>query len=63
MGSVSSVNPGVANLLQTLTNLNSPVMSSPAAVAALKKAPAADIVQLSDSAAQLQGVEIGRAHV
>jgi hypothetical protein len=31
MGSVSSVNPGVANLLQTLTNLNSPVMSSPAA--------------------------------
>jgi hypothetical protein len=57
MGSVSPVNPGVADLLQTLTDLNSPVMSSPAAVSALEKAPPSDIVQLSDSAAQLEGVD------
>jgi hypothetical protein len=57
MGSVSSVNPGVAALLQTLSNVNSPVMSSPAAVSALEKAPASDIVQLSVAATQLQGMD------
>ena len=57
MGSVSSTNPGLENLLQTLSNLNSPVLSSPATLSALQKAPAADIVQLSVAATQLQGVD------
>jgi hypothetical protein len=57
MGSVSTINPGVENLLQTLTNLGSPVVSSPAEVSALEKAPASDIVQLSMEATQLEGVE------
>ena len=57
MGSVSSVNTGVADLLQTLTKLNSPVMSSKTAVSALEKAPTADIVQLSAAANQLQSVD------
>lgn len=57
MGSVSSLNPGIADLLQTLTNLNSPVMSSKAAVSALESAPPADIVQLSVAATQLQSVD------
>jgi hypothetical protein len=57
MGSVSSLNPGIADLLQTLTNLNSPVMSSKTAVSALESAPPADIVQLSVAATQLQSVD------
>jgi len=57
MGSVSSLNPGVADLLQTLTNVNSPVMNSKAVVSALEKAPASDIVQLSAEASQLQSVD------
>ena len=57
MGSVSSVNPGVADLLQSLSNLNSPVMSSQTVVNALENAPAADIVQLSTAANQLQGID------
>jgi hypothetical protein len=57
MGSVASVNPGVAALLQTLTNVDSPVMSQPAAVSALQKAPAGDIVQLSAAATELQSVD------
>jgi hypothetical protein len=57
MGSVSSLNPGVADLLQTLTNLKSPVMSSQASVTALEKAPPADIVQLSTAANQLASVD------
>jgi len=58
MGSVSSsLNPGVANLLQTLSNVNSPVLNSQAAVSALDKAPAADIVQLSEEATQLANVD------
>ncbi|MGB7759351.1 MAG: hypothetical protein WBL61_05950 [Bryobacteraceae bacterium] len=57
MGSVSSINPGVANLLQTLSNDNSPVMSSPAVISALKKAPTNDIVQLSMQATQLDSVD------
>ena len=58
MGTVSSsLNPGVADLLQTLTNVKSPVVNSPAAVSALEKAPASDIVQLSEEALQLQGVD------
>jgi hypothetical protein len=57
MGSVSSLNPGVANLLQTLSNVNSPVLSSPAAVSALESAPANDIVQMSMSATELENVD------
>ncbi len=57
MGSVSSTNAGLSDLLQTLTNENSPLastFSSPAVEKALQNAPAADIVQLSDQALQLQ---------
>jgi hypothetical protein len=57
MSSVSSTNPGLENLLQMLSQLNSPVLSSPATVSALQKAPTADIVQLSVAATQLQGVD------
>jgi len=58
MGSVSSsLNPGVADLLQTLSNVNSPVTNSPAVVSALEKAPASDIVQLSAEANQLESVD------
>ncbi|MGA2600192.1 MAG: hypothetical protein ABSH09_24765 [Bryobacteraceae bacterium] len=58
MGTTSSVNLGVANLLQDLTNVGSPLASSPTAVAALEKAPPSDIVQLSAEASQLQGLEV-----
>jgi hypothetical protein len=57
MGSVSSTNNGLSNLLQTLTNENSPLLStisSPAIQAALESAPASDIVEISDQAQQLQ---------
>jgi|ERR1700733_9527073 hypothetical protein len=58
MGTVSSsLNPGVADLLQTLTNVNSPVANSQSLVSALESAPASDIVQLSSLATQLQGVD------
>jgi len=58
MGSVSSLNPGVADLLQTLSNVNSPVLSSPAVVSALENAPTSDIVQLSQSASQLENMDM-----
>jgi hypothetical protein len=57
MGSVSSTNAGLSDLLQTLTNENSPLastFSSPAVQKALENAPAGDIVQLSTEALQLQ---------
>jgi hypothetical protein len=53
----TSINPGVSNLLETLSNLNSPVLSSAAMVSALEKAPPSDIVQLSAEATQLEGVD------
>ncbi len=56
MGS-AAINPGVSDLLQTLSNLNSPVLSSPAVVSALEKASPSDIVQLSAEATQLEGVD------
>ena len=58
MGSVSSVNPGVADLLQTLSNENSPVLSNKAAVSALESASPSDIVQLSVAASQLEGIDV-----
>jgi hypothetical protein len=56
MGS-TAMNLGVSNLLQMLSNLNSPVLSSPAVASALEDAPSSDIVQLSSEATQLEGVE------
>jgi hypothetical protein len=68
MGSVASTNPastgsannGLSDLLQTLTNENSPLLStlsSPGVEAALEKAPVSDIVELSDQAQQLQDTD------
>src|SRR5580658_10275298 len=53
----SSLNPGVADLLQTLSNVGSPALNSPAVLKALESAPASDIVQLSTEATQLQSVD------
>ena len=60
MGSVASTSNGLSDLLQTLTNENSPLLptlSSPAIQAALENAPASDIVQISNQAMQLQDTE------
>jgi hypothetical protein len=57
MGSVSSINPGVADLLQTLSNLNVPGLSSPATITALENSSPKDLVQLSKAAIQLQSVD------
>jgi len=57
MGSVSSTNAGLSDLLQTLSNENSPLLgtlSSPAVETALENAPASDIAQISNEALQLQ---------
>jgi hypothetical protein len=57
MGSVASTNAGLSDLLQTLGNDNSPLLStlsSPTVEAALQSAPAGDIAQISDQALQLQ---------
>lgn len=61
MGSVAIGNPGVASLLQTLKSAGTPafnsVLDSPTVESALQKAPASDLVQLSDQALQLQTVQ------
>jgi hypothetical protein len=66
MGSVASTNTlassnnGLSDLLQTLTNENSPLLStlsSPNIQAALENAPASDIVEISDQAQQLQATD------
>jgi len=57
MGSISSADPGLSNLLQTLSNVNSPVLSSPSVLSALQKASPSDIVQLSTAALQLENVD------
>jgi len=67
MGSVASTNTlasnnnnGLADLLQNLTNENSPLLStlsSPTVQAALENAPASDIVEISDQALQLQATD------
>ena len=56
MGTTSSMNPGLANLLQNLSNVGSPLLSSPKAMAALQKASPGDIVELSAEATQLEGL-------
>lgn len=57
MSTTSSVNAGLSTLLQDLTNIGSPLASSPTVVSALEKASPADIVQLSTEAIQLQGLD------
>jgi hypothetical protein len=57
LGSVSSVNPSLASLFQALTNLGSPIASSPGTMSALESAPTADIVELSNEAVQLQEMD------
>jgi hypothetical protein len=68
MGSVASTNPastgsannGLSDLLQTLTNENSPLLStlsSPGIEAALENAPTSDIVEISEQAQQLQDTD------
>jgi hypothetical protein len=59
MGSVASTNPGLADLFQNLASVSSPLasqLSSPAMQSALEKAPAGDVVQLSNEVMQLQKV-------
>lgn len=56
MGTVSSTNPGLANLLQTLSNVDSPLLSSQSTLSAIENSSPADIVKLSDAATQLQEV-------
>ncbi len=55
-----ATNPGLADLLQNLTNTGSgalaATLSSPTIEAALEQAPPGDLVQLSDQALQLQVV-------
>ena len=57
MSSVSSTNPGVANLLQLLSNSGSQVLNSSKVTSALAKAPTSDIVQLSANATEIQNVD------
>src|SRR5580704_17497881 len=59
-GSTGSSSNGLSDLLQTLTNENSPLLStssSPAVQTALENAPASDIVEISDQALQLQDTD------
>ena len=56
MGAVSSTNPGLANLLQTLSNVDSPLLSSQSTLTAIENSSPADIVKLSEAATQLQEV-------
>jgi len=56
MGTVSSTNPGLANLLQTLSSVDSPLLSSQSTLSAIENSSPADIVKLSDAATQLQEV-------
>ena len=57
MGTTSSINPALVNLLQNLSNAGSPLPSSSTAMAALQKASPSDIVQLSAEATQLQALQ------
>ena len=55
MGSVS--NTGVQNLLQLLSSTNSPLLSSPGIQSELENASPQDVVEISMSAIQLQGMD------
>ena len=57
---LASGNNCLSDLLQTLTNENSPLLStlsSPAVQTALEKAPAGDVVEISEQALQLQATD------
>jgi hypothetical protein len=59
-GTTGSSSNGLTDLLQTLTNENSPLLStlsSPSIQTALENAPASDIVEISDQAMQLQATD------
>jgi hypothetical protein len=56
MGSVST-NPAITNLLQTISSAQSPVLSSPAVISSLENAPPQDIIQISDAATQMEGID------
>ena len=59
-GGTGSSSNGLTDLLQTLSNENSPLLStlsSPAIQTALENAPASDIVEISDQAMQLQATD------
>ena len=59
MSSINSVNSGVGDLLQTFSSGStslSQALSAPGVQSALQNAPAADLVQLSQQALQLQQV-------
>jgi len=57
MSSVSAINPAVANLLQTLSKVNSPALSSSTVVSALENASPGDLVPLDAAANQLNAVD------
>ena len=57
MGSISSTNPGLTDLLQTLSTADPSLLSSPSVTSALENASPTDIVELSDAAMQLQSVD------
>lgn len=60
MGSVPSTNNGLSNLMQTLANENSPLLSTLSSAnvqTALENAPAGDIAQISEQALQLQATD------
>jgi hypothetical protein len=56
MGSVSSPNPAITNLLQTISAAEPSILSSPSIVSSLENAPPADIIQISTAATQLAGL-------
>jgi hypothetical protein len=58
--SSNTTNNGLSDLLQTLSNENSPLLStlsSPGVESALENAPTSDIVEISEQAQQLQSVD------
>jgi hypothetical protein len=57
MGSVSTINPALANLLQTLSGIDPQALSNPSVKTALQNASPTDIVELSAAAQQLQSVD------
>jgi hypothetical protein len=61
MSTVSSTSAGIADMMQIFSSVATPavssLLSSSQVQTALGKAPAADIVQLSDQAMQLQEVD------
>ena len=60
MGTVASTNAGLNDLMQTLTNVGSPLvstLSSSSVQSALENASPADIVQLSAAALKLQAAD------